>query len=115
MWALTELYQEVKEASEKLEMANEQLKRKEVKQQALTSSLEKTNEELVGLSRLLSKSYAELSAANNAKEEFMSMVSHELKTPLSPMKLYAEMLLKSTSSFGNITEKQKKALQITTS
>jgi signal transduction histidine kinase len=40
------------------------------------------------------------------------MVSHELKTPLAPMKLYAEMLLKSTSSFGNITEKQKKALQI---
>jgi signal transduction histidine kinase len=112
LWALTELYQQVKEANEKLEIANEQLKGKEEKQQALTSSLEKTNEELVGLSRLLSKSYAELSAANNAKEEFMSMVSHELKTPLAPMKLYTEMLLKSTSSFGNITEKQKEAIQI---
>ncbi|HET7148618.1 MAG TPA: ATP-binding protein [Candidatus Nitrosopolaris sp.] len=54
----------------------------------------------------------ELKAADQAKEEFMSMVSHELKTPLAPMKLYVEMLLKSTSSFGNITEKQKKALQI---
>jgi signal transduction histidine kinase len=42
----------------------------------------------------------------------MSMVSHELKTPLAPMKLYAEMLLKSTSSFGNINEKQRKAIQI---
>ena len=112
LWALTELYQEVKEANEKLEIANEKLKRKEEKQQALTSSLEKTNEELVGLSQLLSKSYAELSAANNAKEEFMSMVSHELKTPLAPMKLYTEMLLKSTSSFGSITEKQKKAIKI---
>jgi two-component system sensor histidine kinase VicK len=112
LWALTELYQKVKEANEKLEIAYEQLKRKEEKQQSLTSSLEKTNEELVGLSRLLSKSYAELSAADNAKEEFMSMVSHELKTPLAPMKLYTEMLLKSTSSFGNINEKQKKAIQI---
>jgi signal transduction histidine kinase len=112
LWALTQLYQEVKEANEKLEIANEKLKRKEEKQQALTSSLEKTNEELVGLSQLLSKSYAELSAANNAKEEFMSMVSHELKTPLAPMKLYTEMLLKSTASFGSITEKQKKAIQI---
>jgi two-component system, OmpR family, sensor histidine kinase VicK len=112
LWALTELYQKVKEANEKLEIAYEQLKRKEEKQQALTSSLEKTNEELVGLSRLLSKSYSELSAADNAKEEFMSMVSHELKTPLAPMKLYAEMLLKSTSSFGNINEKQRKAIQI---
>ena len=42
----------------------------------------------------------------------MSMVSHELKTPLAPMKLYTEMLLKSTSSFGSITEKQKKAIKI---
>jgi len=112
LWALTELYQEVIEANEKLEIANEQLKRKEEKQQALTSSLEKTNEELVGLSRLLSKSYTKLSEANKAKEEFMSMVSHELKTPLAPMKLYTEMLLKSKSSFGDITEKQKKAIKI---
>ena len=52
LWTLTELYQEVKEANKKLEIANEKLKRKEEKQQALTSSLEKTNEELVGLSQL---------------------------------------------------------------
>ena len=47
-----------------------------------------------------------------AKEEFMSMVSHELKTPLSPMKLYSQMLLQSTKSFGKLNEKQHKAITV---
>jgi two-component system, OmpR family, sensor histidine kinase VicK len=60
----------------------------------------------------LEKANEHLLATERAKEEFISMVSHELKTPLAPMKLYTEMLLKSIPSFGNITEKQKNALQV---
>jgi signal transduction histidine kinase len=77
-----------------------------------TRDLEQANTKLKLKEIDLNNANAGLKAADMAKEEFMSMVSHELKTPLAPMKLYAEMLLKSTSSFGNITEKQKKALQI---
>ena len=60
----------------------------------------------------LEKANEDLRAADIAKEEFMSMVSHELKTPLSPMKLYSQMLLKSTKSFGKLNEKQNKAITV---
>ena len=43
--------------------------------------------------------------------KFVSMISHELKTPLVPMKLYCQMFIK--QSFGsNLNEKQKKAIRI---
>lgn len=81
----------VKERTKELSEANEDLRLKELE-------LEKANEEM--------------RAADIAKEEFMSMVSHELKTPLSPMKLYSQMLLKSTKSFGKLNEKQYKAITV---
>jgi len=63
----------VKERTIELEKANEELKLKE-------DHLEKLNDELV--------------TADKAKEEFMSMVSHELKTPLVPARGYIELLLR---------------------
>ena len=42
----------------------------------------------------------------------MSMVSHELKTPLTPMKFYSQMMLRSTSSIGTLNDKQKKAVTV---
>ena len=42
------------------------------------------------------------------KDEFASMVSHELKTPLFPIKFHAKML--QDQSFGELTDEQKKSL-----
>lgn len=77
-----------------------------------TNELSKANEDLQLKELELEKANEELRAADIAKEEFMSMVSHELKTPLSPMKLYSQMLLKSTKSFGKLNEKQYKAITV---
>ncbi len=39
------------------------------------------------------------------------MVSHELKTPLTPLKMYSEMFLK-TDALGSLNDRQKKAVQM---
>lgn len=50
----------------------------------------------------------ELTKVDVQKDEFAAMVSHELKTPLVPIQLYTEMLLKGV--LGSLDDKQIKAL-----
>ncbi len=59
---------------------------------ASTEELKKANEELVRMDKM--------------KEEFSSMVSHELKSPLTPIKFGADALMDSGNS--NLTEDQKR-------
>jgi signal transduction histidine kinase len=66
------------------------------KMNELTKELEIANEELGHKDRL--------------KDEFVSMISHELKTPLVPIKGYALMLLR-PKFMGDVNEKQKKAIE----
>ena len=77
-----------------------------------TRNLQRVNDELQLKEQELEKANEELKVADRGKEEFMSMVSHELKTPLTPMKLYSQMMLRSTSSIGTLNDKQKKAVTV---
>ncbi|HID62289.1 MAG TPA: GAF domain-containing protein, partial [Anaerolineae bacterium] len=52
--------------------------------------------------------YSDLKRANEAKSEFVSIVSHELKTPMTSIKGYADLLFKGTA--GEIGEMQQKFL-----
>jgi two-component system, OmpR family, sensor histidine kinase VicK len=57
----------------------------------------------------------QLLATEKAKEEFISMVSHELKTPLVPLKGYAQMLLRPKFMGGaELNERQKNAINAMT-
>ena len=49
--------------------------------------------------------YSQVIAANRAKSEFVSMVSHELKTPMTSIRGYTDLML--TGVTGVITEQQK--------
>ncbi|MBN1954215.1 MAG: GAF domain-containing protein [Anaerolineae bacterium] len=49
-------------------------------------------------------------AANNAKTEFVSFVSHELKQPMTSMKGYADLLLKGTG--GELNEMQRSFMEV---
>lgn len=47
---------------------------------------------------------------DTAKDEFLAMITHELKTPLVPIRGYADILL--SGHLGDMTEKQKERVSI---
>jgi len=47
---------------------------------------------------------------DKAKDEFLAMITHELKTPLVPIQGYSELLLDGT--LGELTEEQKEKIRI---
>ena len=53
--------------------------------------------------------YAELQKVDKAKSEFVSMASHQLRTPLSAIKGYASMLFE--GSYGKLEPKQEEKLK----
>lgn len=68
----------------------------------ITKQTELTNE--------LSRLNTQLKDNDKSKTEFIAMISHELRSPLVPIKAYAEMLLRA-KSIGELNEKQRKAIQ----
>jgi signal transduction histidine kinase len=54
--------------------------------------------------------YAQVAAANSAKSDLMSFVAHELKTPMTPIKGYADILL--SGAVGPLTDPQKQFLAV---
>ncbi|RLC38165.1 MAG: hypothetical protein DRH33_04935 [Candidatus Nealsonbacteria bacterium] len=57
----------------------------------------------------LRKAYQELKTLDKAKSEFISMASHQLRTPLTSIKGYISMILE--GDYGQIPPKAKKALE----
>jgi signal transduction histidine kinase len=77
----------------------------------------KTNDELAQLSDAfnrsalaLSKMEEERNCLDKSKSEFLSITSHELRTPITPLKAQLQMLQQ--EYFGTLTEKQKESLTI---
>ena len=71
----------------------------------LVNKLRKQIEELQLANLELEGRFQELKKVDILKEEFVAMVSHELKTPLTPIKFQCEMLTEGIF-FGELTPKQ---------
>jgi signal transduction histidine kinase len=76
-----------------------------------------TNDELAQLSDTFNRSVVALGKMeeerlqlDKAKSEFLSITSHELRTPITPLKAQLQMLQQ--EYFGTLTEKQKESLGI---
>ena len=77
----------------------------------------RTNDEIGELGRAFNKTVAALSRMDeerkeidNAKTEFLSITSHELRSPMTPMKAQLQML--ENGYFGKLTKEQKDSLAI---
>jgi signal transduction histidine kinase len=69
----------------------------------------KSKERLAQLTAELQKSYEDLKVLDVAKSEFISMASHQLRTPLSAIKGYISMLV--GGSYGKVPEKAREKLK----
>jgi len=58
----------------------------------------------------IKKQYTELKKLNILKDEFLTMITHELKTPLVPIKGYVDMLL--SKRLGQLNDMQREKLGI---
>jgi signal transduction histidine kinase len=69
----------------------------------------KHREEAQKLTIELQKTYEELKVLDKAKSEFISMASHQLRTPLSATKGYISMIIE--GSYGPLSEKIKEKME----
>ncbi len=87
---------ELKEAEETLRKQNKELQKKEAQILKVNRKLEQANKELLAL--------------HEVKDNFLSNVSHELKTPLTTIKSYNQILR--SGMLGPINKKQEEAISI---
>jgi len=104
----------LKQASEKVAMGDLSIKIKQTNSSAndeINQLAESFNKMIVDIKKghtQIRNQLKELTKVDAQKDEFAAMVSHELKTPLVPIQLYTEMLLKGV--LGSLDDKQIKAL-----
>ena len=58
----------------------------------------------------LREQYEKLQKLDSLKDDFLTMITHELKTPLVPIKGYIDILL--SGNLGGLNEEQKKRMEI---
>lgn len=102
------------EARKKLEEQNKKLetdvqdKTKELRQKV--DDLNKTKTATLNIMEDLKEAMEKQKQLERVKTEFLSITSHELRTPVTPMKAQLQMVL--GEYFGNLNEEQKKSLEI---
>jgi PAS domain S-box-containing protein len=87
------------------------LQEREVRQEALTHELQERAQsmerEILRRSSELQESNAQLRAANSAKNEFLSRMSHELRSPLGAIMGFGQLL-----GFANLDEQDKQKVSM---
>lgn len=77
----------------------------------MTYSLKKSNDTILQSKEVIEQQLGDLKNSDVQKDEFASMVTHELKTPLTPIKGRCEMLLE-PGVLGYLTPTQEESVRI---
>ena len=75
----------------------------------MTKSLKELDAQIRKDKEIIEIQLEEIKGVDKQKDEFVAMISHELKTPLTPIKLYTSAL-KRPKMLGELNEKQKEAV-----
>lgn len=78
-------------------------------QEALEELTETLQQKVAEQTKELRKSYEELKILDSVKSEFVSIASHQLRTPLTAVKGYISMIIEGT--YGKLSEKLEKPLE----
>lgn len=78
--------------------------------QEKTAALELSNEKLYHSEEKIRKQNVKLQKLDELKSNFLNVTSHELRTPMSSIKGYAQMM--SNDTLGKVNEEQQKALEV---
>lgn len=70
----------------------------------------KLEQEVIDTNKRLRLAVRKLKTVDKMKDDFLNLISHELKTPLTPIRGYLELLL--DEDIGKINEKQREAVEI---
>jgi signal transduction histidine kinase len=100
----------IKSRTKELELKNKISERINAHINELVKKESETNAHLQNLTVELRNQAEKLREIDLAKEEFSSMITHELKTPLVPIQGYCELLLDGT--LGELAREQKEKIQI---
>lgn len=101
---------EVEEKQEKLNEKIEELEKNELAALNIMEDLHDTTKKLEKSQLIIEEKNIELEKLNTLKSAFLNITSHELRTPMSSIKGYIQMLLK--QKLGNVNEEQKSALEV---
>lgn len=108
-WILVRSVKREVKQREELEIANSEIEKRNKKLSSANKEISKRKEQLQKISDSLAIANDKLKKLDIAKTEFVSMASHQLRTPPTPIKGYSSMLLE--GSYGELNEEQRKAVE----
>jgi len=105
---------ELQEQMEEISSMNEELQASNQQMELLTFELEETRENLENIvkekTKELQKAYQELQELDTLKSNFLHSISHEFKTPLTP--LFGYLKLFKNKDLGELTPLQEQSIDI---
>ena len=107
--AVTNMEALVQWRTEELEAANEEMASSNEELQASYSQLEVTTAELEEVNQKFAEANDELKGLERLKTNFLHTISHELRSPLSPILGYLEVM--KNGGVGELTSKQKEVVE----